>query len=133
MPATISLDAARRAALVALGTVCVALGVVGIFVPGLPTTVFLLLASYFFSRSSERLRGWLWGHRVLGPYLEMARDRRMPRRAKIVSVTSIWGGITCAVMSPAAAHPAILPLLIVAGSVGSAAILSLGGTPQGAS
>jgi uncharacterized membrane protein YbaN (DUF454 family) len=126
MQATLSLDTGRRAALATSGAVCVALGVVGIFVPGLPTTVFLLLASYFFSRSSERLRGWLWGHRVLGPYLEMARERRMPRRAKIVSVTSIWGGIACAAAG-GAAQPLIVPALLVAGSVGTAAILSLDG------
>ncbi|MES2942271.1 MAG: YbaN family protein [Pseudomonadota bacterium] len=48
---------------------CVLLGVVGIFVPGMPTTVFILLAAWVAARSSPRLHRWLMGHRLFGPMI----------------------------------------------------------------
>ena len=56
-----------RYALIGLGWVNVALGAIGIVVPGMPTTVFLLIALWAFSKSSERFRTWLYEHRRLGP------------------------------------------------------------------
>ena len=64
----------RRVVFVGSGLVCVALGVLGIVIPGLPTTPFLLAASYLFARSSPRLSAWLAGHRWLGPYLRAVRN-----------------------------------------------------------
>ena len=52
-----------------LGWVFVGLGFVGAFVPGLPTTVFLIVALWAFSRSSDRLRMWLWTHPRFGATL----------------------------------------------------------------
>lgn len=51
------------------GILCVALATLGLFLPLLPTTPFLLLAAWCFSHSSERLHGWLRGQRVFGPIL----------------------------------------------------------------
>lgn len=58
-----------RPLFVALGCLSLALGFVGIFLPLLPTTPFVLLAAFFFSRGSERLHGWLLGHRLFGPLI----------------------------------------------------------------
>lgn len=60
-----------------------ATGIVGIFVPGLPTTVFILIAAWAAARSSPRLHAWLWRHRVFGPMLQnWANGGRVSRRAK---------------------------------------------------
>ena len=79
--------------LVVLGCLCVALGAIGIVVPGMPTTCFLLLASWLFARSSPRLHRRLLDHRRLGAYLRMAETGAMPLRAKRVSLAAMWLGI----------------------------------------
>lgn len=76
-----------RRVYVALGTLLVGIGVVGIVVPGLPTTVFLLMAAALYARSSERMYTWLLRNRFLGRYIRDWRDHRsIPRRTKIVIV-----------------------------------------------
>jgi uncharacterized membrane protein YbaN (DUF454 family) len=73
------------------GTVCVALGVIGIFLPLMPTTVFLLLAAYFYSRSSERFYQLLLKNRYLGTYIHNYRaGHGMTLRHKVNSVTMLW-------------------------------------------
>jgi uncharacterized membrane protein YbaN (DUF454 family) len=59
--------------------------------PGLPTTVFVLVASYCFSRSSPRFEGWLRENRWLGPRLHrLARDGGMPASAKRAALSAMW-------------------------------------------
>lgn len=78
--------------LASLGCLAFALGVIGIFVPLLPTTPFLLLAAVFWVRSSPRLYAWLLAHPVLGPYIRSYRESRaIPLRAKVLSLTLMWG------------------------------------------
>lgn len=82
--------------LIGLGICFVALGVLGIFLPVMPTTIFLLLAAGCFVRSSDRLHRWLREHRVLGPYLLAVEGRAgMPRRAKITTLAVLWISILC--------------------------------------
>ena len=77
--------------LIALGSLCVALGVIGAFVPGLPTTVFLLAAAALYVRSSPRLYRWLLNHRLLGRFIRDYREHRaMPRRAKNSALVLMW-------------------------------------------
>jgi uncharacterized membrane protein YbaN (DUF454 family) len=84
-----------RQALMALGCLCVALGVIGIFVPGLPTTVFLLIAAWAFSRSSERFHRWLYDHPRLGqPIRNWHAHRVIPLRAKLLAVTMMTMSVT---------------------------------------
>lgn len=65
------------------GWLCVACGVLGIVVPGLPTTVFLLMALWSFSKSSPRFRDWLINHPRLGPFISDWRNHRIvPKKAK---------------------------------------------------
>lgn len=81
--------------LVAAGTLCVALGVIGIFVPLLPTTPFLLLAAACYARSSRRLLHWLHTNRWFGAYLSNYRaGRGIRQREKIVALALLWGTVT---------------------------------------
>lgn len=59
----------RKAVLIFCGTICVGLGVLGMFLPLMPTTVFLLLAAYCYSRSSEKFHTWLLSNRLFGKYI----------------------------------------------------------------
>ena len=82
---------AVRTFLVILGGLSLVLGLLGIFVPLLPTTPFLLLAAALWGRSSPRLYAWLLSHRRLGPYIRNFRENRaIPLRAKVFSVTLLW-------------------------------------------
>lgn len=79
----------------ALGTLAVILGVLGMFLPILPTTPFLLLAAYAYMRSSKRFYDWLVGNRYFGQYIENYRSGRgITRREKIVSISALWFTIT---------------------------------------
>jgi uncharacterized membrane protein YbaN (DUF454 family) len=83
-----------RGLLVAAGTLCVAFGVVGAFVPVLPTTPFLLLAGVCFARSSERLHRWLFSNRLFGEYLRRYRDGEgLPLASKIATLVLLWATI----------------------------------------
>ena len=74
-----------------LGSFFLGLGIVGVFVPLLPTTPFLLLAAALYVRSSPRLYAWLLNQKHLGPYIRNFREiRAIPLQAKIVSVALIW-------------------------------------------
>lgn len=81
---------AKRLALFILGWVFVALGVVGMVLPVLPTTPFLLIALWAFANSSERFHGWLYHHRIFGPTLQRwERHRVIPPAAKVAALTAM--------------------------------------------
>jgi uncharacterized protein len=85
------LNSAKKALLISAGSLCIVLAVLGVFLPLLPTTPFLLLASACYVRSSERLHGWLMGNRLLGGYIRNFKERRgIPVRAKVVTVLLLW-------------------------------------------
>lgn len=80
-----------RLLLMAGGTLCVVLGVIGIFLPLMPTTVFLLLAAACYARSSERFYLRLVNNRWLGGYVRRGRaGRGMRRRDKVVTLALLW-------------------------------------------
>ena len=76
---------------ITLGSLSLALGILGIFVPLLPTTPFLLLTAALYFRGSPRLYDWLLSHKYLGPYIRNFRENKaIPLRAKIISITLLW-------------------------------------------
>ncbi len=77
--------------LTGVGILAVGAGIVGIFVPLVPTTPFLLLAGWCFCRSSPRLHRWLLAHPWFGDYLKQYQEQRaIPRRAKILGLLMLW-------------------------------------------
>lgn len=84
----------RRWTLIAVGCTAVALGVVGVFLPLLPTTPFLLLAAWCFARSSACLHRWLVCHPRLGDYVNgFLYGGGMPVRAKVIALVVLWSGL----------------------------------------
>lgn len=74
-----------------LGTIFVILGVAGIFMPVLPTTPFLLLASACYFKGSDRMHAWLLNHRTLGPYIyNYITYRAMRKSAKVKAIGLLW-------------------------------------------
>lgn len=84
----------RRRLYIALGLICVTLGTVGIFLPGLPTTPLLLAASWFFYRSSPRLREWLLNSK-LGIYIRNYENLGGMRRTTKVGVVVLMCSVVC--------------------------------------
>ena len=107
-----------------LGWCAVALAIAGVMLPGLPTTVFVLAASYCFSRSSPRFEAWLRDNPRLGPAVRrFARDGGMPRSAKRVALGTMWTAIlvSCGVLL--ALHWAAALGTVALGVVGTLSIL----------
>ncbi|MFT0851219.1 YbaN family protein [Achromobacter sp. F4_2707] len=78
-----------------VGTLALLLGIVGIFLPLVPTTPFLLLASACYMRGSRRMHEWLLNQRHLGPYLRnFQQGRGIPLRAKITALALLWTSLT---------------------------------------
>jgi uncharacterized membrane protein YbaN (DUF454 family) len=83
----------RRAGFIALGFVFLALGIIGAFLPIMPTTIFLILAAWAFGRSSPRLEAWMLNHPQFGGVLRAWRaDGAIPRRAKWMACGGIAVG-----------------------------------------
>lgn len=80
----------HRPLLFAAGWVFTALGIVGLILPLMPGTVFLILAAWCFSRSSPRFEAWLVGHPRLGPHVRRWRETgAIARRAKYLACGSM--------------------------------------------
>ncbi len=80
-----------RLLLIIGGTFFVGLGVVGIFLPVLPTTPFLLLAAACYARSSQKFYCWLLNNRWFGVYIKNYRQKKgMPLKIKLLTVTLLW-------------------------------------------
>jgi uncharacterized protein len=91
-PVPPALCKSMRLFMLALGILCTGLGIVGIILPVMPGTVFLLIAAWAFSRSSERLHLWLYHHPRFGRTIRNWHQyRAIPIKAKIMAVTMMAG------------------------------------------
>ena len=84
-------DTLKRNLLITAGFACLLLGAVGIFIPVLPTTPFLLLAAGLFMRSSSRLYLWITHHRIFGTFIRnYRRFHAVPLRTKVTALVLLW-------------------------------------------
>ena len=103
-----------KTALIIIGCIALALGVLGLFLPLLPTTPFLLLASACFARGSDRMHRWLLNHGVFGAYLRSFEEGKgIPLRAKIVAISVLW--VSMCVSIAIVNHLALRILLVAIG------------------
>ena len=111
-----------KVAYVVLGLVCLVLGAIGVVVPLLPTTPFLLLSAWAFARGSKRLERWLLEHPRLGPPVRAWTEHGVvPGRAKLLaslllgfSVVYAWGCPVNGIPAPAR----VAMVLVAAGVIG---------------
>lgn len=74
-----------------LGLISLVLGILGAFLPVLPTTPLLLLAAFLFLRSNRRLYDWLMNHPKMGPYItNFIKHKAIPLRVKVIAVSTLW-------------------------------------------
>ena len=99
-----------------IGIIAVLLAILGVFLPLLPTTPFLLLASACFVRGSERLHRWLLNNRLFGEYLRNIEDKKgMPLKGKIITLVLLWGSIGYSMYT---VRPLLLKFMLAAIGIG---------------
>lgn len=77
--------------MIATGTFLIGVSIIGIFVPVLPTTPFLLLAAALYAKSSRRFYNWLINNRILGRYIKNYREGKgIPLKIKIIAISILW-------------------------------------------
>ena len=114
----------KKYLLIALGSISLGLGAVGVAVPVLPTTPFLLIALFCYLRSSRRLYDWLIHHRLFGTYLyNYVTYRAVPRQTKIGALIFLWAGLVTSIILVDALFVRLI--LLAVGIVVSIHILSL--------
>jgi len=119
----------HRWVLAIAGVICVAIAAVGVVVPGLPTTVFLILASWLFARSCPWLEQRLIRNRLFAPYATyLDGDAVMPLRAKVVTLALMWSciGVSLFMLADARAFIWLAVAIVAAGAWGTAMILRQG-------
>lgn len=103
---------------ISLGVLCVCLGALGVALPLLPTTPFLLLATFLFSRSSEKLNKMLLENKVFGKYLyNYFNNIPIPLKDKLVSIAFLWAGLGASFYFANFSKKVLVILLIVGVSV----------------
>jgi uncharacterized membrane protein YbaN (DUF454 family) len=115
------LTRAARLTWLVVGLLALALGAIGIALPLLPTTPFILLAAFAFAQSSERLHQWLLDHNVFGPLIhDWQQHGAISRRTKVVSVVTM---AALPVISAVMGAPAVVIWVQVVVLGGSAAFI----------
>lgn len=109
----------------AAGWISLALGIIGVFVPGLPTTPFVLLAAACFSKASPRMHQWLLNHRLLGPFIRnWEKHRSLTLRTKCFAI-----GTMVLMLSISAWHlhdrPWLQGVTLLLGAIGAFCVLRI--------
>lgn len=120
-----------RVLLAGTGIGCVGLAGVGAIVPGLPTTIFLIIAVWCFTRSCPWLTDRLVRNRFFGPFLRYLEPGAvMPRRAKVIATSAMWLAIalSCVLLLSRSFTPLIPAIIMLSGVIGTICIVRQGRT-----
>jgi len=105
----------KRYLLLALGIISLILGVIGIILPLLPTTPFLLLSAGCFINSSPKLYNWLINNKIFGKYIRNYREKRgIPLRVKVTSLAILWLSISYSLLFIVSSIVIRLILIVIA-------------------
>jgi uncharacterized membrane protein YbaN (DUF454 family) len=103
----------KKYLLIMLGTISLVLGFIGIFLPILPTTPFLLLSAFCYIRSSEKLYNWLINHKIFGKYIyNYMTYKAIPKKTKIIAISSLWATLTVSIIFMDNLHIRIFLILV---------------------
>lgn len=117
-PATRPARSLLRPVIFAAGVVATALGILGIFLPLLPTVPLLLLAAACFARSSERCYRWLIDHPRLGPlFVGYLDGEGIPLRAKVWTLAILWSSVSTSALFLIPYFAARVVMFVIAGGV----------------
>lgn len=104
-----------RWVLIIVGSFFAGLGILGIFLPLLPTTPFLLLAAACYIRSSERLYNWLLNNKWIGRYIKnYLEGKGVPLKSKVLSISALWITIGYSVFFVVNIFPVRIILILIA-------------------
>jgi len=104
--------------LITTGTFFVGVGIIGIFIPLLPTTPFLLISAAFYARSSPKFYNWLINNKIFGRFIKDYREGKgIPLRLKIITITSLWITISFSVVFAVDIFWVRIMLIIIAAGV----------------
>ena len=105
----------KKILLIVAGTISTILGIIGIFVPILPTTPFLLLAAACYARSSKRFYTWLLDNKFFGSYIRNYLEKRgTTLKIKIFTLTLLWFTIGCSILFAIESIAITIALLCIA-------------------
>jgi len=108
---------ALKAFWLVVGLGALLLAALGLVLPLLPTTPFALVAAFAFARSSQRLHGWLLGHRVFGPVIDhWRRHGAIARRVKLAGVASMAGVFCLSLVLGVATGVLVVQAVVLAGA-----------------
>ncbi|TNE34074.1 MAG: DUF454 domain-containing protein [Alphaproteobacteria bacterium] len=121
---------AKKYLLLIIGFFFVGLGILGAFLPVLPTTPFLLIALWAFAQSSERFHNWLYNHRIFGPPLQnWSNHGVIPKRAKIAAVSTMAVSAILVISFSNASWYGLVAMLVLMG-IGAGFVLSRPSEPR---
>jgi uncharacterized membrane protein YbaN (DUF454 family) len=108
---------------ITLALISLSMGIIGIVVPGMPTTVFLLVSAGLLVKSNQRLYNWLINHKVLGKFIKDYREHRaMPKKSKIMALVMMTSMVSMSVIFFIDPIP-IKIIVAIAGVIGFIAII----------